>query len=216
VTSVVSHGADPVDRRHNELVIRWEVEPGPDLKGFRVYREVVLTAAPEGGASASGPESADPEKTPQPGPGAVLVTPTIIKGPGPHSWTESPLPKSGVYRYWIEALGTGTNHLYLDPIEVEVDPWADVMLALYPNPVVDQMKVAFSMAEAGPVQATIYGIDGRMLYREDLGTKTVGSLEWSWDTRLADGQHVAAGTYFLVLRTGTVVYRDRFVVMRRK
>lgn len=211
ISSVLEQGAAPIDRLRNEVVLRWQVEPGPDLKGFRIYREPIAQSVAREAMTTS-----DPHSSARPGPAAALLTPTLLKGPGPHQWVESPLPNPGIYRYWIEAVGSGTNSLYLDPIELSIPKWNDAVLALYPNPMSERMTIAFSLAEAAPVEVGIYGIDGRLLYRQSTVTMPIGPQEWSWDGRLADGEPVAAGTYFLTLRAGHTVHRERFVVMRRK
>ncbi|MEM6645822.1 MAG: glycoside hydrolase family 9 protein [Bacteroidota bacterium] len=71
---------------------------------------------------------------------------------------------------------------------------------IYPNPVRDQVTVAYEVEEPGPVLITLYDVLGRAVRVADEGFKPAGRHEWS---SLLD--HMAPGTYHIRLRSASSV-----------
>ena len=74
-----------------------------------------------------------------------------------------------------------------------------------PNPAVGTVHLAYWLAAADRVTATVYDVRGRRIRRDDLGVQhglgPDDPLLWTWDGRDDQGRGVAAGVYWLELRT---------------
>jgi len=78
-----------------------------------------------------------------------------------------------------------------------------------PNPAQDEVSLAYWLAAADEVTAAVYDARGRRVRTVDLGAQpATGPREdggeprrWVWDGRDQDGRRVAAGVYWLELRT---------------
>jgi aminopeptidase N len=112
----------------------------------------------------------------------------------------------------------------IDSLRVDPDGWllhrtavapAPALLAAspQPNPAEDAVHLAYWLAGADRVTAAVYDARGRLVLRRALGVQpATGSrdeggepLIWSWNGCTDDGRQVAAGVYWLELRTS----RDR-------
>lgn len=74
-----------------------------------------------------------------------------------------------------------------------------------PNPALDEVTLAFFLAAADRVTGRVYDVRGRLVRTSSLGlqpaTTEASPNAWIWDGRDQDGRRVAAGVYWLELRT---------------
>jgi hypothetical protein len=70
-----------------------------------------------------------------------------------------------------------------------------------PNPFSQTVTVAFSLAAGGPVDLTLYSVDGRKVRTLAHGIREPGEYSLVWDGRDGDGNAVAAGVYYARLMT---------------
>ncbi len=87
-----------------------------------------------------------------------------------------------------------------DPTDVPVDlPAVASIAAVYPNPCNPSTQVIFSLAQAGPVQIEVYGLDGRRVRTLVSETRTAGEHRVTWNGRSDSGRVVASGPYVVRL-----------------
>jgi hypothetical protein len=73
--------------------------------------------------------------------------------------------------------------------------------AALPNPFADRTTLHFSLAEAGPVDLSIYSVDGRRVRTLAHGTLAAGPQALEWDRRNERGDRVGPGVYLVRLTT---------------
>ncbi len=83
-----------------------------------------------------------------------------------------------------------------------------------PNPVSEQMTVAFDLPETRLVRASIYDANGRLVRTLADGNTPAGHYERSWDRRDEVGNPVAAGIYFVRFDAGTHRSHQKVVVVQ--
>ena len=81
--------------------------------------------------------------------------------------------------------------------------------ALYPNPAADMVYVNFNLDQPSRVSLKLYGLDGRMVQSEELGTMQKGNH--SYDLSLENQDE---GLYILELNVGSKLYREKFFISR--
>ena len=91
--------------------------------------------------------------------------------------------------------------------------WGDVkrtqLLPNYPNPFNPETWIPFDLAQAGPVEVTVYDDLGRVVRRVDLGQLAAGAYRTReraayWDGRNNAGEPVAGGAYYIEFSAGAV------------
>ena len=70
-----------------------------------------------------------------------------------------------------------------------------------PNPARDVVRLGFTLAAVDVVTARVYDLRGRLVRQVDLGVLPEGDGIWEWDADDDGGRRVAAGVYWLELRT---------------
>jgi len=73
-----------------------------------------------------------------------------------------------------------------------------------PNPFRDEVTLAFSLAQPGPVSLRIYSVDGRLVRTLASGTREAGYYRPVWDGRDDHGNAMSAGVYYARLVAGRV------------
>ena len=81
--------------------------------------------------------------------------------------------------------------------------------ALYPNPAADMVYVNFNLDQLSDVSLKLYGLDGRMILSEELGTMQKGSQSHNLSLDNLDD-----GLYILELNVGLKRYREKFFISR--
>jgi len=86
--------------------------------------------------------------------------------------------------------------------------------AIQPNPIRDNMHVAFSVAGSAQATLEIYDVAGRLIRALESARFAPGTYVRAWDGRDARGQDVGAGIYFVKLRAANVVDMKKVVRLR--
>ena len=76
-------------------------------------------------------------------------------------------------------------------------------LRAFPNPARGASRVLFDVRRAGPVEARIVDVAGRVVRGFAPRPMQAGVHTITWDGRAADGRAVPAGVYFFEVRRGT-------------
>ena len=89
----------------------------------------------------------------------------------------------------------------------------------YPNPFNPETWIPFELAEAADVTVRIYGLDGGLVRKLELGARGAGEYVGResaayWDGRNADGEAAASGVYVYELTAGDYHALRRMVVMK--
>jgi len=119
------------------------------------------------------------------------------------------------------------SHLRLNGSLVETDftfpfriePFANRLMANYPNPFNPETWIPFELSEAADVTVRIYGIAGDLVRTLELGALAVGEYVARddaayWDGRNAAGEAVASGVYIYELTAGDYHAVRRMLVLK--
>jgi hypothetical protein len=102
-----------------------------------------------------------------------------------------------------------------DPTSVPEDlPTITAMQPLAPNPARSSTQVSFQLAQAGPVQLTIYSADGRRVRTLATGDHPRGIYRIPWDGRDDQGRAVGSGVYYTLLATSEKRITRKLVLLR--
>ena len=71
----------------------------------------------------------------------------------------------------------------------------------YPNPFNPTVRLTVAVAEAGPVDVTVFDVRGARVKRLEQSTRPAGRFAVTWDGRGESGESVASGVYFVRLTT---------------
>jgi flagellar hook assembly protein FlgD len=83
-----------------------------------------------------------------------------------------------------------------------------------PNPArAGRATVAYSLAKAGPVDVSIYSVDGRRVKTLAHGTQEAGRYQVRWDGSDDRGTTLRAGTYFVRLQAADVTRTHRVTLV---
>ena len=92
---------------------------------------------------------------------------------------------------------------------------AEIDFTLHPNPARPGTTAAFTLAEDGDVEISIYDVTGRRVRQLVNEARARGPQEIRWDGRDAAGIRMASGTYFFELRLdGRQVASRKSVLLR--
>ena len=80
-------------------------------------------------------------------------------------------------------------------------PKETVLMPAAPNPFRNTAALGFAIAKAGPVDLSVYSVDGRRVRDLVRDTREPGVYRLSWDGRDNSGQVARAGLYFVRLQT---------------
>ncbi|MAF09778.1 hypothetical protein CMK11_04940 [Candidatus Poribacteria bacterium] len=119
------------------------------------------------------------------------------------------------------------SHLRLNGSRIETDfafpfriePFANRLMANYPNPFNPETWIPFELADAADVTIRIYGLGGDFVRALELGPRPIGEhvgrgRAAHWDGRNARGEAVASGVYVYELTAGDYHAVRRMVVMK--
>lgn len=82
-----------------------------------------------------------------------------------------------------------------------------------PNPVAEQMMIAFDLPEPSLVRAALYDASGRLVRMLADGPLLAGKHQRAWDRRDQLGARVPSGIYFVRLDAGVHRSRQKIVVV---
>jgi len=82
-----------------------------------------------------------------------------------------------------------------------------------PNPMHDRSALSFDLPVPGRVDVKLYDIAGRIVADLSPGTLPAGPQSLAWDRRDSHGERVAAGLYFVRIRSGRLAGTARVLVL---
>ena len=91
---------------------------------------------------------------------------------------------------------------------------ATELASVIPNPAPGRALVAYSLAKAGPVDLSVYSVDGRRVTTLAHGVQDAGRYQVTWKGIDARGVELGAGMYFVRLEAAGI-RRTRLVTLVR-
>lgn len=96
----------------------------------------------------------------------------------------------------------------------ELVPTRTALLAPAPNPARGQSSLSFALARSGPVDLSLYGVDGRRVASLAHGTYAAGMHHIEWNGESVGRGAIAPGIYWLRLEAGGEKFTRRLVMLR--
>ena len=98
-------------------------------------------------------------------------------------------------------------------------PEKTALLHNYPNPFNPETWIPYHLSEPADVTLTIYGIDGKVVRRLDLGHQGAGYYQSKsraayWDGRNNVGERVASGIYFYTITAGDFAATKKMLILK--
>ncbi len=87
-------------------------------------------------------------------------------------------------------------------------------LLTFPNPFNSSTQILFHLAQAGPVQLSLYDLAGQKVRILVEGHWPAGTHQVKWDGRDEEGQAVASGVYFYRLQGEDVQQISKMLLIR--
>ena len=84
----------------------------------------------------------------------------------------------------------------------------------YPNPFVKSTTICVKSPKPGAGEVSIYNLKGQKIKELEEGVKTAEGLQWQWDGKDANGKPLAAGIYFLRLKTADSVQNHKILLVK--
>jgi hypothetical protein len=177
------------------LALDWRRSPELDLSHYALYR----------GTSASF----------VPGPG------NLVAAVADTSFTDAGWPGAGAW-YKLTALdihGNESGVAVLAPAAVAgvtdgVPRLATSLAPVQPNPFNPSTRLAWSLAESGPVTLRIHDAAGRVVRSVVTGPQAAGPGSWVWDGRDEAGRPAASGVYYVRLSAGGKVLTQKATLVK--
>lgn len=94
----------------------------------------------------------------------------------------------------IARLGAEQTGIF-DPVPLPIT------MRAFPNPFRSRMNVVFELGTAGPVEVSVFDIQGRRISTLFNGVRPAGQHEIGWNGRDDHDRPVSSGMYYLLLRT---------------
>ncbi|MCK5148897.1 choice-of-anchor D domain-containing protein [bacterium] len=120
------------------------------------------------------------------------------------------------YIYRLSDMNTvGEVHVY-DQITIALPeaPKETVLEPPFPNPFNPQTKIAYQLAETGPVEIVVYDLLGRKIRTLVSEDQSAGSYNIYWHGDDTAGRKTATGTYLIVLKTVDGMKTQKAVMVR--
>ena len=86
-----------------------------------------------------------------------------------------------------------------NPLSVEAVVTATDLMPVIPNPARGRAALQYSIATRGPVDLSVFSVDGRRVKTLTHGVQEVGRYRFTWDGSDANGARIQAGVYFVRL-----------------
>ena len=107
----------------------------------------------------------------------------------------------------------------LESLLATLIPQETALLANYPNPFNPETWIAYQLATPAEVMLTIYGMNGGVVRRLEVGHQAAGmyrsrSRAAYWDGRNGRGESVASGLYFYTLRAGEFAATRKMLIRK--
>jgi len=103
------------------------------------------------------------------------------------------------------------------PSEVGNDVSSIAVNRLYqnsPNPFNPRTQIKFSLAQNGPVQISIYDVNGRLVKTLVNGVRQANTYVETWDGTNDHGQKVGSGVFWAQMKAGSFVSNKKMVILK--
>ena len=150
----------------------------------------------------------------------TVAAPTVYAG------TQEMIPISDVQHWLHEARKVNLTDsmfqrgiLMLEQLRTVLSPKETLLLPNYPNPFNPETWIPYHLANASNVSITIYGVQGTIIRRLELGHQQEGyytskSRAAYWDGTNDAGERVASGIYFYQLQTDNMSYLRKMLILK--
>lgn len=92
--------------------------------------------------------------------------------------------------------------------------YRDALYQNYPNPFNPSTTIEYSIAKAGAVRITIFGVDGSRIRSLEGGVRPPGTYRALWDGTNNRGEPVSTGIYFYRLEVGRFTDVKKMLIIR--
>jgi len=118
---------------------------------------------------------------------------------------------SGTYKYRLKQIDFNGNYRYY---ELNTDAIVGVPLTTklnqnYPNPFNPSTTISFELGQAGNIQLALYDLSGRLVMN-----MFNGYMEAGYNTYKLNGQNLASGMYFYVLKTENSIQTRKLTLVK--
>jgi hypothetical protein len=118
---------------------------------------------------------------------------------------------SGTYKYRLKQIDFNGNFRYY---ELNTDVVIGVPLTTklnqnYPNPFNPSTTISFELGQAGNIQLALYDLSGRLVIN-----MFNGYMEAGYNTYKLNGQNLASGMYFYVLKTENSIQTRKLTIIK--
>jgi hypothetical protein len=136
-----------------------------------------------------------------------------------YDWTVPDTPTEvGQLRVACGELGSEPLAMYSDLLTLrsaaDVERVPEFRLALRPNPSSGAVEIDFASAKGERATVAVYSVRGELVRNVFDGRMIEGSNRIVWNGSNQDGKRVAAGTYFVVLRSDSKTITKKLVIQR--
>jgi hypothetical protein len=83
-----------------------------------------------------------------------------------------------------------------------------------PNPFNPRTSIKFSLAQSGPVQISIYDVNGRLVKTLVKGTLAAGTYTEVWDGTNDQNKKVGSGVFWSQMKTGSYISNKKMVILK--
>lgn len=83
---------------------------------------------------------------------------------------------------------------------------------VFPNPTSGKVTIQYTLNEDTSIQLEILDLQGKIVFKIDLGVQTHGTHSTSWDGNEISGMHVSSGSYFCQIVMPKMRVSRKFVV----
>jgi hypothetical protein len=130
-------------------------------------------------------------------------------------WVDAGVEGDRTYAYEVGIIRQGGDEERYGPVTVTTPVWPPLLAGLrgaHPNPVSEETRVHFTVAEAGRVRLSLYDVAGRLIERLADGPFPAGEHDVRWSAQ-AHGRRLPGGIYFVRMETGGRVWSRKLVLL---
>lgn len=189
----------------NTVRLDWTTQSETGVAGFRLYRGL----------------EADPAA-------ALLASPLILatNTSAPHSYffTDTELPASGTYRYWLQSTDLDGAESWHGPVLVVYTtnggqttpeiPQTTGLISVFPNPFNPRACIDFYLETPAPVVFRVFDAHGRLARELEPGSCPAGRQRVEWDGRDAAGNLCGSGIYHIRMDVGALSFTGKAVLLK--
>lgn len=189
----------------NTVRLDWTTQSETGVAGFRLYRG--LEADPAAALLAS-----------------PLIPATNTSAPHSYSFTDTELPASGTYRYWLQSTDLDGAETWHGPVLVVYTtnggqttpeiPQTTGLISVFPNPFNPRACIDFYLETPAPVVFRVFDAHGRLARELDPGSCPAGRQRVEWDGRDAAGNLCGSGIYHIRMDVGALSFTGKAVLLK--